>query len=131
VRIALGSDKENPVQLHPHDWHVTSQAMSSWNQGHVRGGHMGNGFWAVEVIRPGTYDIELRRWPRHLDQPIEATHARLEIGSTDVDQPIPASATKSTFRVRLEPGKTRMQTWLTTPEGKTRGAYFAYVTFVE
>jgi arylsulfatase A-like enzyme len=131
VRIGLGSEKENPSQLHPHDWHVTSQRFSSWHQGHVRDGHLGNGFWAVEVVRPGRYEIELRRWPRHLDQPIEATKARIKIGSIDLEQPVSADATKSAFQVELEPGKTRLETWLTTPDGKTRGAYFVYVTYLD
>ena len=131
VHIGIGSEHESPTQLHPHDWHVTSQNMSSWHQGHVSSGHLGNGFWAVEVIRPGTYEFELRRWPKHLDQPIEATGARLKIGEVDLDQPVSADATKTTFQVKLPAGKTRLQTWLTTPDGKTRGAYFVYVRYVE
>jgi len=127
VRIGLGSDAEPRTQLHPHDWHVTSQALSPWNQGHVRSGLMGNGFWAVDVLRPGEYEFELRRWPEQVDGPIEAIKARLRIGDVDVSQPVPAGATKTTFTLPLQLGKTRLETWLTTPEGKTRGAYFVYV----
>ena len=127
VRIGIGSDAEPRAQLHPHDWHVSSQAMSSWHQNHVRSGHLGNGHWAIEVTRPGEYEFELRRWPDHVDEPMEATSARLTIADVDVEQAIPAGATKITFTVPLEPCKTRLQTWLTTPDGKTRGAYFVYV----
>jgi len=132
VYIGIGSDAEpRRVQLHPHDWHVANQSLSSWHQGHVRSGHMGNGFWAIEVMRPGKYEFELRRWPDHVDGPIEATHARLKIADVDVEQPVPPDATKTTFTLDLEPAKTRLQTWLTTPDGKTRGAYFVYVRRVE
>ncbi len=131
VRIALGSDKERIAQLHPHDWHVTSQGMSSWHQSHVQSGHLGNGFWAVDVTRPGTYEFELRRWPKHLDQPIEATRARLKISEVDVSRAVPADATKATFKLELKAGRNDLQTWLTTPAGKTRGAFYVYVKYLE
>jgi hypothetical protein len=34
-----------------------------------------------------------------------------------------------TFEVRLEAGKTRLQTWLTQKSGKSKGAYFVEVKF--
>jgi len=131
VCIGIGPDAEPRTELHAHDWHVTSQALSPWNQEHVRAGLMGNGFWAIEVLWPGEYQFELRRWPDHVDGPIEATLARLKIGDVDVSQPIPPGATKATFTVPLQPGQTRLETWLTTAEGKTRGAYFVYVRRVQ
>lgn len=138
VYISIGSEAEPLVQLHPHDWHVADQRLSSWHQGHVRSGHAGNGFWAIDVARDGTYEISLRRWPRQLDRPItaaipggkaiSATAARLKIGQLDLSKPIPAGATAVTFRVELNAGKTRMQTWLVDEKtGESRGAYFVYV----
>ncbi len=131
VHIGIGSDAELRTQLHPHDWNVTSQNMSSWNQGHVRGGHLGNGLWAIDVTRDGTYTFELRRWPDHVDQPIEANHARLKIGDVELEKDVSPEATKTTFEIPLKAGQTKLQTWLTTPDGKTRGAYFVYVSRIE
>jgi len=131
VYIGIGSDAEPRTQLHPHDWHVANQSLSSWHQGHVRSGHLGNGFWGIDVQRDGTYEFELRRWPDHVNQPLEATRARLKIADVDVSQPAFSKDSKSTFQVKLKAGKTRLQTWLTTPEGKTRGAYFVYVRRVD
>ncbi len=128
VHIGIGSDHESPTQLHPHDWHVESQRLSSWHQGHVRDGHIGQGKWFIDVITAGQYEIELRRWPRHLDKPIEAKHARIKIADIDLDQGVSPERKKSTFRVKLDKGQTTLQTWLTLEDGKTRGAYFAYVT---
>jgi len=128
VRIGIGSDAERRTQLHPHDWHVTSQKMSSWHQGHVQRGHMGNGYWAIDVLRQGTYEFELRRWPDHVNQAIEARHARMKIGGVEVERDISPEATSVTFKVQLEKGPTRLQTWLTLPDGGSRGAYFVYVT---
>ncbi|MHC4181091.1 MAG: N-acetylgalactosamine-4-sulfatase, partial [Planctomycetota bacterium] len=137
VHISIGSDAEPLAQLHPHDCHVANQGLSSWHQGHVRNGHAGNGFWAIDVTREGTYEISLRRWPKQLDLPItaatvggkaiSATTARLKIGQVDATKPIPAGATAVTFRVKLGAGKTRMKTWLIDEAGKSRGAYFVYV----
>ena len=39
----------------------------------VRGGFLGNGFWAVEVARAGTYEITLCRWPEEEQAPITAS----------------------------------------------------------
>lgn len=127
VRIGVGAEAENPIHLNPHDWHVSEHAQSVWNHRQVRAGMMGNGYWAVNVAQAGTYQIELRRWPRHLDEPIEATNARLKIGEMDFEQAVSPEATEASFTTMLEPGPTTLQTWLTTPEGEIRGAYFVYV----
>lgn len=127
VRIAIGSGAEPRTQLHPHDWHVTSQKMSSWHQNHVRRGHLGNGYWALRVVRAGDYEITLRRWPEHVGGPLEATEARIRIGGIDERRAVENDANQAVFRVRLRAGRTRLQTWLTTPDGEERGAYFVYV----
>jgi len=135
VYIGIGSPAEPVTRLVAHDWHPPSQAQSPWNQGHIRNPTgaiaTANGFWAIEVTRPGKYQFELRRWPDHVDQWIEATHARLKIADVDLSQPVPDGATKTTFTVDLHPGKTRLQTWLTMPDGRQRGAYFVYIRRVE
>jgi arylsulfatase A-like enzyme len=127
VRIIVGSNAENPSHLNPHDWHVSEYSQSVWNHRQVREGQPGNGFWAVEVQQPGEYEFELRRWPAHVDSPIEATRARLQIGDLELEKELSPNETKATFRARLEPGPTQIQTWLTSSDGKTQGAYFVYV----
>ena len=128
VRIHLGSRAEPVVQLHPHDWHVTGQAQSPWHQGHVRSGHIGNGHWEVDVRRQTRYRVELRRWPRHLNQSIEATAARIRVGDRELHRAIPADATHVVFELELAPGPAQLQTWLTLADGKQRGAFFVYVS---
>ena len=131
VWIGIGSDAEPVTRLVPHDWIPPDQSQSPWNQGHIRSGLVANGYWMIEVTRPGDYEFELRRWPNHVDESIEATKARLTIGDVDVSQSVPAGATKTTFTVGLQAGKTRLQTWLTKPGGRERGAYFVYIRRVE
>jgi len=135
VYLGIGSEAEPVTRLVAHDWHPPDQSQSPWNQGHIREPkgpiETANGWWAIEVTRPGKYQFELRRWPDHVDESIEATAARLKIADVDLSQPVPPGATKATFTVPLQPGKTRLQTWLTLPDRRQRGAYFVYIRRVE
>jgi len=131
--IIIGSDQQNPTRLMSHDWHTPEVP---WSQGAVRSGMQANGFWAVEIERNGTYEFELRRWPREVDAPINeaipggkaitATKARLKVADVDITRPVPAEAHAVTFQVKLDAGKTRLQTWLTDDQGASRGAYYVY-----
>ncbi len=131
VRISIGSDEEHPTNLNPHDWHVTEQSRSIWNQGQVRRGIMGNGYWAVRVEQAATYTFELRRWPRHLDRPLESVAARIKVGEQVMEQTVTSDQTATMFTLDLEAGPTTVQTWLTLPDGRERGAYFVYVERAE
>ena len=131
--IVIGSDKQNPTRLMSHDWHTPKVP---WHQRAVSNGMQANGFWAVEIDRDGTYEFELRRWPKEVDAPmnraidrgkaVAATQARLKIANEDLTKPIPADAHYVTFRLRLKAGKTRLQSWLTDNKGASRGAYYIY-----
>ena len=131
--IIIGSDQQNPTRLMSHDWHTPEVP---WSQGAVRSGMQANGFWAVEIERNGTYEFELRRWPKELNAPINeaipggkaitATNARLKIADVDVTRPVSRDARAVTFQVKLNAGKTRLQTWLTDDQGASRGAYYVY-----
>ncbi len=132
--IVLGSAHENPARLTCFDWHTTTP----WNQNHIRKGTAANGFWAVEVAEAGDYEISLRRWPKELDlpitaacpdgKPIRATTARLKIGQLDLVLPVSADATIVTFKVKLDAGKTKLQTWFVDEKtNESRGAYYAIV----
>ena len=132
--ISLGADDENPARLTGFDWHTRTP----WNQRAIRDGVAAGGFWAVHVARDGKYQIALRRWPAEVDAPITAaipggkaiaaTQARLKIGQMDLTKPIPEDAHAVTFRVELETGHTKLETWLTDRQsGQSRGAYYVYV----
>ncbi len=133
--IVIGSDRENPTRLTCHDWHGPD--LPPWNQGHVLKGLQANGFWAVELERAGEYEFSLRRWPMEAAAPINAAipggrairadQARLAIGRIDLAKPVSEEAREILFRVPLEPGKMKLQTWLSADDGTSRGAYFVYV----
>jgi arylsulfatase A-like enzyme len=134
-QIVIGSDQENPARLTCHDWHGGNSP--PWDQTHILQGQLANGFWAVEVAQGGEYEFSLRRWPKEVDQPInaaipggraiQASKARLTMGEIDLAQPIDKDAKEVVFRVPLRPGKTKLQAWLTADDGTSRGAYFVYV----
>ncbi len=139
-RIIIGSENENPTCLMTHDIH----GQVVWNQNQVRQAARADGFWAIEVERDGTYEFELRRWPKEIDKPISvvldknedepysgritATDARLTIADFDVTKPVMDKATSVKFNVPLKAGKTNVQAWFVNGlgDGRTYGAYYVY-----
>jgi arylsulfatase A-like enzyme len=129
ARIVIGSERENPSRLTAHDWHGET---IPWNQNMIRDDDLyANGFWALEVARPGRYEWVLRRFPREAEGPIGATRARLKIGHVDIARPVPEGSSEVAFQTELERGPVELQTWLTDERtGRTRGAYFVYVRYL-
>ena len=146
VRIVLGSDRENPSRLTCHDWHGEGGAERTWNQRLIRQAPAANGFWTVEVERSGTYRIELRRWPKEVDLPINAPYrdakpnretapgkaisavkAKLRIGSIEQSCAVQPSDKAAAFTVQLARGPAELRTWFYDQDGTERGAYYVYV----
>jgi arylsulfatase A-like enzyme len=71
-RPIIGSPKAPEVALCAEDW-FTTQGSCPWNQGAVALGSASFGKWPVRFAEAGTYRIELRRWPRELDAPMDGT----------------------------------------------------------
>ncbi len=128
-RFYVGSE-ENPMTLMSHDW-LMPKGQAAWNQNHVLRGDLINGPWAIDVIAAGEYEITLHRWPAQLNKAMDCIKARLTIGEFDNTQVIEKTATKATFRVKLETGPTMLQTWLTRADEKQHGAYFTEVKKLE
>lgn len=126
VRQTLGG-AENPTTLSSHDWLMPGVEPAAWHQKHILRGDLINGPWAVEVEREGEYEISLYRWPPYLDKPMDMQSARLRIGAFDETLVVAATDTRARFRVRLPPGPAMLQTWLSRPDGRQHGAYFARV----
>lgn len=157
VSIALGHQQENPTRLTCHDWITTS--LTPWNQAMVRSGMNGagnTGFWNVDITRAGTYEFELRRWPREIEEPITAAidagdrvpgvqayrarpgvslpvvSAEIEVCGQIQKLEIPQQDTTAvTFRLQLPPGKSQLHTRFMTADGTIYGAYFCYVNRID
>jgi len=129
--IVIGDDNENPTRLTSHDWH-SSGSMKSWNQKQIRSGPIVTGFWAVDVAKKGTYEFELRRWPREEDGAItkdyklKVVKAKIKIGDIEKTVDVAEGAKKAVITVDLKAGETKLEaTWLDAA-GKTGGPYFVY-----
>ena len=133
----LGHDAENPTCLTSHDWHDANTGYPVFDQSQVRRAIRSNGFWAVDVARAGRYEIQLRRWPQEIDQPINssipggeainAVRARLTIGDIEQTTPVQPGDKAAIFSVNLEQGPATLQTWLIDEDGQSRGAYYVHV----
>ena len=128
VRYVLGG-AENPMTLSSHDWLMRGVEQAAWHQNQIRSGALINGAWAVDVKQAGNYAITLYRWPPYLNQAMNVTEARLFVGGVDERTPVYSNAVNATFRVKLKPGPTMLQTWLTRPDGKQHGAYYTSIRF--
>jgi arylsulfatase A-like enzyme len=142
--IVIGSDAENPSMLTACDW---------WNvfvdqQSQVRRGELKRGIWHLEVAKPGEYEIELRRWPREADLPLQSTapavqltdgrlgpgkvipieQAELRCAGQVLKLDLKPQAKQATFRIRLNTGPIELEGLFNDADGKTiLGAYYAYV----
>ncbi len=143
--ISIGADQENPVTLTAADW----ANVYCDNMNNLRAGLDRNGPWHLLVERDGTYEIELRRWPREADAAIAAgvpafqavdgklppgkalpiVRARLKLGEVDEAKPVTGQDKAITFTLPLQGGtKMQLHTWFYDGQGKELcGAYFAYV----
>jgi arylsulfatase A-like enzyme len=128
----VGAEQENPIHLNTHDWLPPMEGALPWNQPMVTNRNVGNGTWHVRVVRAGRYAITLRERPEVANFTLRATEARLRIGDREqLTREIPPDSTAVRFEVDLPEGPIEIQSWLIEPEGKTRGAYFAEVEWLD
>lgn len=143
-RVIIGHEAENPMMLTACEWldvFVDQQIQ-------IRRGVRKNGAWELTVAEPGTYQFELRRWPREsglqLDAGVPATKvtdgqyikgqalpiasARIEIGGVDQSAKPQPDGKSVNFRLNLNAGPTTLQTWLLDADDNPLiGAYYVYV----
>ncbi|MEM9166489.1 MAG: arylsulfatase [Planctomycetota bacterium] len=119
--IRVGTDNQEPMMLYAQDW-VGDYCD---NLGGLTDG-WAIGYWNIEVAVGGVYEIELWRWPEESGLPLNAGYASDFTRGTRGERPILAANvqiagqnytldsqpedTSVLFRVRLEPGKHRLQT---------------------
>ncbi len=150
--IFLGNPAHNPTTLTSHDW-ITEQ-MTPWNHSHIRAGEFkpqNTGFWNVEVETAGDYEIELRRWPKESAAAIDAglpagadvpgvtpfratpglafspDKASIELAGQTMTEKVSPGDKGVTFKIKLEAGRTQFTAAFTDGDGKTMGAFYAYV----
>ncbi len=143
-RVIIGHDAENPMMLTACEWldvFVDQQVQ-------VRRSVLKNGVWHLIVAQAGTYEFELRRWPREsglkLTDAVPATpvtdgtyvegkglpiaQARLRVGVFDSSANPTEDQQAIRFTTRLTAGPIELQTWMLDGANKPIcGAYYVYV----
>jgi arylsulfatase B len=151
--------KDHPVvSLTSHDW---IGGPTPWNQGHNRSKYplkkgkssKHEGHWALKVLKTGTYQIEVMRWPAEsgkginevlvaggdvpgaskafraqVGQGINAKSATLRLNGKDLQtKPVSKEAKKVVFEAKLTKGKHELAPFFSVPEGEL-GCYYAVIT---
>ena len=89
--IMIGTEMENPVVLTAHDWHGDN-GIHPWNQFHIRKGELKqHGYWTVEIVEEGDYEIALSRYPVESGLAINTTTPGVTMEDLPgIDRDIPA-----------------------------------------
>ena len=156
ARYIVGSDRQEIVSLTGTDGiHLSSrQRMQSWNQRHARSASRYNNYWPLEVCQAGHYAIEVRRWPREVDLPMNAgiplqetadaqlngkewrhkpgvalaiKKVILHVGEKQYDQTVTEDQKHVTFTLPLEKGNLDIKAELEDEKGRF-SAYYVYVS---
>jgi hypothetical protein len=125
--IVLGAPAAPRVRLTAHDWHGPEPVFA---QQLIEKDPFTNGFWAVEVQRPGTYQFLLSRRPLESPVPIDSVKASVQVGELKISVDVEPSAVQVPLTLRLPAGVTKLTTELVAADGKTRGAYFVTVNYL-
>ncbi|MGL4554570.1 MAG: arylsulfatase [Gemmataceae bacterium] len=123
VPLVIGAKEQNPVELNAHDWHGEQVP---WSQPAARKLPAANGWWAVDVARPGTYRFTLRHLPAEAAEELRATRGRVKVSAAEATADVKPGATAVAVTLKLAAGEARMQTWLE-GKGAARGAFFVEV----
>ncbi|MHA7944819.1 sulfatase-like hydrolase/transferase [Formosa sp. 3Alg 14/1] len=145
TRIIIGNEAEPKTTLHAHDFHGTV----IWHQDDVKKGAPGSGFIAVELDKSGTYNFDLRRWPKEIEdkstltsgdengKALNIASARIKIWNGDtvyVDEKKDANVGQDGVQFTIQnlpKGPAFIQTWFYNEAGKMEGAvYYNYVEHV-
>jgi len=138
VRIPLGAPEANPTTLSTQDISGPGAPLLpfSWSGARrlLAGEVSGFGFWNVEVVRRGTYELTYRLGPREADwiPPLKPGRAQLRIGFTEYETEIPPDAKEVRFRLELEAGPGELEAYLTgqRTDGQKISPFFVDVLYL-
>lgn len=129
-RIVLGGDSAESVQLNCMDWHAPL-AQIPWNQPMIDRLPEANGYWMVEVARPGRYEFILRHKPQQVAFALQAQQARVRCDDLEVVEPVTEGADHASLELQLPAGPAQLQTWLESNDGSaSRGAFFVDIRYL-
>jgi hypothetical protein len=138
VRIPLGDPAANPATLTAQDICGPGAPLLpfSWSGARrlLAGGLRGSGYWNVEVVRPGLYELTYRFGPEEADwiPSLKPGRAQLRLGSTEYETEVPPGAKKVRFRLELEAGPGELEATLTgqRADGQKVSPFFVDVLYL-
>ncbi len=160
IPISIGSENEPETCLTSMDWR-NEDCSCPWNQSHIRQGQIANGYWEINVLKSGFYNIELRRWPKeskHLvtqgltgediewekeyiqeknheiysgGKALNILEAKLIIEDKIYKEEINEKNISASFEVYIERGQKHLLTKFSGENGLILGAYYVYIQFVK
>ncbi len=141
--------KENPVKITCHAWHEATKMC--FNQNDIRRGVFDNGFWALNVVDEGEYDIELCRYPKesglHLSDsceeipetknseprpkglPLDIVAANITVQGKAYSCAISEDEKSASVKIYLEKGEYNLRTKFILADKTTIGAYYCYISY--
>jgi arylsulfatase A-like enzyme len=152
IYFKLGNPKENPIALTAHDVHADN-GQQPWNQIAIRSGSKGSGYWSVDVLDAGDYNVSLRRYPIESNLSLNATvdgvtteqmpelendlpagvnlnivEASISFGDEVYEKmAVEKDAMSADFKVHLESGKTQLNASFIDAKGVENVAYYVYI----
>lgn len=153
IYFRIGNPEENPITLTCHDVHADN-GNQPWNQRYIRSGAKGKGYWSIEVLEEGEYEVSLRRYPIEADVIINGTvppitksekpglendyvegvnlkytKASIKVGES-INESVNVSSTdkSANFNVHLTKGKTQLNASFFNAKGEENIAYYVYIT---
>jgi hypothetical protein len=149
ARISIGHPAQPLTKLALTGLSPPQGKRAEWSQDGAAKAPEINGKWPIYVASKGKYVFELRRWPREVNQPINAyknlgsqapirefikdavqiapVKARLKIGNNDIIKAINPGKVAIYFTVELTQGPTDLHTWFIDANGTSRTAYWIYI----
>ncbi|GAI73931.1 unnamed protein product, partial [marine sediment metagenome] len=164
--IQIGTEEASEMVLSSHDWMEVvkpdgtraakpgGEDTPPFAHSIIRRGKLLNGYWDVEIMSAGEYEIKLMRWPEEAGRAIregipasttpipggkpfgegkalDIDNARLEIQGFENSMTVTDEMKSAPFIVDLEKGKTKLKTWFTGKDDLSLGAYYVYISKAE
>ena len=108
-----------------------------WNQKAVLKGDYYRGYWMLDILESGKYEVTLRRWPETLDEPIlKGPHkskelkiraAQLIIEGNEIKKEATSSQKEIVFKTEFKKGVQPFQAEFIDAKGEAFSAYYVYI----